>query len=501
MLRQFSLRRIIGFFLLDWLGTLAVLATSGLLHAQVQQLPPSLVAVTQALQITVGWAGDAAHSDALPPPVFILASLIWPSFFFSFSVYDGRRNQTLWAELRNVWMAQCVSTMTLAGILYFTYRETSRTLFLVFFALDLALLLGSRVALYARRRVQPRPSGSHGPAVLVIGAGPVGRDVVAQLRRYAWADMQLIGYLDDDPKKQVQEIEGLSVLGTLDQARQVVAARRVQYALVTLPLCAHERLTEICRTLQQMAVRVFVIPDLFALSFPDAALDGFGGIPVLNLGLPGVHGRRRLAKRVFDTAAVLIGLVLVAPLLVILAILIKLDSPGPVFYRQPRIGENGRPFVMLKFRSMRVNVSAALHQAHVARLIQENLIVEQLNGNGSGTLKLENDPRVTRIGNFIRKTSLDELPQLFNVLRGEMSLVGPRPPLAYEVELYKDWHKRRLEAIPGITGLWQVKGRNRVSFDEMVRMDLQYIRQQSFWLDLKILLQTPWAVITGRGAG
>ena len=227
-------------------------------------------------------------------------------------------------------------------------------------------------------------------------------------------------------------------------------------------------------------------------------MDGFGGIPVIDLGQASIQGARRLAKRTFDTLAVTIGLILLSPLLLIVAIIIKLDSPGPVFYWQSRVGENGRLFTMLKFRSMKSGNDANEHKQHIARLIKENLSVDTL---GKKSLKLENDPRITRVGKLIRKTSIDELPQLFNVLRGEMSLVGPRPPIPYEVELYQNWHKRRLEAIPGITGIWQIKGRNRVSFDEMVRMDIEYIETQSFWLDMKILFQTPIAVIAGIGAG
>jgi lipopolysaccharide/colanic/teichoic acid biosynthesis glycosyltransferase len=150
---------------------------------------------------------------------------------------------------------------------------------------------------------------------------------------------------------------------------------------------------------------------------------------------------------------------------------------------------------------MRADSDESAHKAHVQRLIELNLSPEELAADGQSSLKMERDPRITRVGAFIRKTSIDELPQLFNVLRGDMSLVGPRPALPYEAELYQEWHKRRFEALPGMTGWWQVKGRNRVSFDEMVRMDLHYIDHTSVWLDLRLLLQTPWAVISGKGAG
>jgi exopolysaccharide biosynthesis polyprenyl glycosylphosphotransferase len=271
--------------------------------------------------------------------------------------------------------------------------------------------------------------------------------------------------------------------------------------VVALPPRAHEELIAICHSLQNLGVAVNVVPDLFALSFPNASLDGFGGIPVIHLGQAGVYGWQHASKRVFDVLIVIIGLLFLWPLLGIIALLIRLDSKGPILYRQVRIGEHGRLFTMLKFRSMQVNADTTIHQTHVTRLIVENLTPEQLNVGKNGSLKLDNDPRITRVGRIIRKTSLDELPQLINVLRGEMSLVGPRPPLPYELDVYQEWHKRRLNVQPGITGLWQVKGRNRVSFDEMVRMDIEYIQHQSLWLDFKILLQTPWAAIHTRGAG
>ena len=215
----------------------------------------------------------------------------------------------------------------------------------------------------------------------------------------------------------------------------------------------------------------------------------------------GIQRNQRVVKRVFDVLAVTFVLALLSPILLVVAILIKLDSTGPVFYKGKRIGEGGQPFTMYKFRSMALDADSNIHQDYVTRLIRENIRPQALNGERRGTLKMEQDARITRVGRFIRKTSLDELPQLFNVLRGEMSLVGPRPPLPYEVEVYQEWHKRRFEAPPGITGLWQVKARNQVSFDEMVRLDLEYIEKYSVWLDIKLILQTPWELVKGRGAG
>ena len=213
----------------------------------------------------------------------------------------------------------------------------------------------------------------------------------------------------------------------------------------------------------------------------------------------------RATKRAIDILGSLSLLALLSPVFAMIAATIKLTSQGPVLFRQKRIGEHGTPFTFLKFRTMYVNNDASEHQEYVRQLIAGQAVRHPTNGNGNenndGIFKLTNDPRITPLGSFLRRTSLDELPQLLNVLRGEMSLVGPRPPLPYEVEEYATWHRRRLlEAKPGITGLWQVHGRSRIGFDDMVRLDLRYARHCSPWLDLKILLQTPRAVISGDGA-
>jgi exopolysaccharide biosynthesis polyprenyl glycosylphosphotransferase len=206
----------------------------------------------------------------------------------------------------------------------------------------------------------------------------------------------------------------------------------------------------------------------------------------------------RLAKRVMDVAGSLLALLFGMPLFLAIAILIKLTSKGPVLFCQQRLGQYGRKFNFLKFRSMCVNADATIHKEYVKRFIASG---SSQTLEGQPTYKLTADPRVTPIGRFLRRTSLDELPQFLNVLKGEMSLVGPRPPLPYEVESYHVWHRTRLLAAkPGITGLWQVAGRSRVKFDDMVRMDLQYATSWSLWLDIKILLQTPLAVFSANGA-
>jgi len=206
-------------------------------------------------------------------------------------------------------------------------------------------------------------------------------------------------------------------------------------------------------------------------------------------------------KRTMDVIGSVIALTFFSPVFVAIALAVKATSKGPILFRQQRIGQYGKSFVFLKFRSMYINNNAAVHKEYVQQLIAGKADKQPSNGNGQGVYKLTKDSRITRVGAFLRKTSMDELPQLINVLKGEMSLVGPRPPVPYEVEAYEIWHRRRLmEAKPGITGLWQVSGRSRVKFDDMVRLDLHYARTWSPWIDMKILWRTPGVVVLGDGA-
>jgi exopolysaccharide biosynthesis polyprenyl glycosylphosphotransferase len=208
-------------------------------------------------------------------------------------------------------------------------------------------------------------------------------------------------------------------------------------------------------------------------------------------------------KRIIDIAGSIVGLVISSPLFLIIPILIKMTSKGPVLFKQERLGQFGRKFIFLKFRSMRIDNDDSIHREYIKDLITQKSDRCKNDGESDrkNVYKIEGDPRITLIGKFLRKTSLDELPQFINVLKGEMSLVGPRPPIPYEYDDYKLWHmKRVIEVKPGITGLWQVEGRSSTAFDEMVRLDLKYIREWSLWLDIKIILKTPWVILTGKGA-
>lgn len=253
--------------------------------------------------------------------------------------------------------------------------------------------------------------------------------------------------------------------------------------------------------LDQITISSHVFPEddeSEGLGLPDSNL-----YPDLLLGKRPAKRFSLFVKRVLDLTVSAILLVLLSPLLLAIAVLVKTTSKGPVFFCQERVGHFGRTFTFLKFRSMYADTNPEIHKQYIEQFICQ----DKGDAAGSdqraqnGVYKITNDPRVTRLGRFLRKTSLDELPQLINVLKGEMSLVGPRPPIPYECKRYDIWHRRRLlEIKPGLTGLWQVKGRSSTSFDEMVRLDLKYALEWSLWLDIKILLQTPWVVIAGKGA-
>jgi len=377
-----------------------------------------------------------------------------------------------------------MATLIFAGALYLSFRQVSRLLFVYFFALDLVFLLALRVSL---RLIFKLLNGrAHQSArVLIVGAGDVGQKVAGMIREYAWTGLELVGYLDDDRRKFNN---GLPVLGTLDQARRVVQTHQVNEVIIALPLRAHERMEELVQSLQQTTANIRVVPDFFAMALFQAKVEDFGGMPLIGLRVPALSEFDRLMKRAFDLVVGSVLLLFSLPVMAIVAITIKLDSPGPAMFKQERVGENGRLFQMYKFRSM------------VEDAEQRRDEVIEKNAQGHIIHKKPEDPRVTRVGHFIRRTSLDEFPQLFNVLKGEMSLVGPRPELPWLVEKYEPWQRTRFTVPQGITGWWQVNGRSNKLMHEHTEEDIFYIKNYSLLLDILILWKTIGAVLKREGA-
>jgi exopolysaccharide biosynthesis polyprenyl glycosylphosphotransferase len=317
----------------------------------------------------------------------------------------------------------------------------------------------------------------------VVGANPLGQDVARALA----GQRRVVGYVDNGADLDVAGAGDLPLLGPIAQLDDVVHTYGVDEIVIALPADRREQINRVIAGGFRRAVRVKCAPDL-----PDPAalparyeLHQIGGRAYV--GFDPV-ARVSALKRVVDVALSLAAVLVLAPVLLAIAIAVRLDSPGPIFYRQERVGKNGRRFWMFKFRSM-------------AQDADRRLADLRAHNEATGPLfKMRHDPRVTRVGRVLRRLSLDELPQLFNVLKGEMSLVGPRPPIPSEVAEYEDWQHGRLRATPGITGLWQVSGRSEVPFHDMVRLDLHYIRNWSLWLDLEILIKTIPAVLTNKGA-
>jgi exopolysaccharide biosynthesis polyprenyl glycosylphosphotransferase len=379
-----------------------------------------------------------------------------------------------------------LSNLAFAGLLYMSYRDVPRLLFLYSAILQFSFLIGLRLLLYAWRHLH---YGDHGgaPRVLVVGAGRVGLALARRIRTQG-DELTLVGYLDDDPDKLGQVYEDAPVLGTTAQATALVVEKQIEEVIFALPLRAHQSLETLVLALQAMPVRVRVVPDFFDLAFFRATIEDFDGIPLIGLRDPAITGTNRLIKRLLDLVVAGVGLVLAAPLMLGIAIAIRLDSSGPAIFRQQRVGENGRQFTIYKFRSMQAD--AEEHQQEVIVHSDAGVLLH----------KRPDDPRVTRVGRFLRRTSLDELPQLVNVLKGDMSLVGPRPEMPFIVAGYKPWQRRRLRVRPGLTGLWQIMGRKDLPLHETLEYDFYYIKNQSLLMDLTILLKTIPAILRGKGA-
>jgi exopolysaccharide biosynthesis polyprenyl glycosylphosphotransferase len=326
--------------------------------------------------------------------------------------------------------------------------------------------------------------------VLVVGGKGLGRSVMESIVAHPFLGYHLVGYLEDNeaPANGVRPNLHFHHLGHLIDLHATIASRRVQRVILALPFWEQDRLPQLVDICRATGVTFNVVPDLYHLSFDRAEADQLSGIPLIGLKTVSLRGWNLLVKRTMDLVLIAIGSPLVLLLGGLIALAIRRDSPGPIVFRQQRVGKGGKLFTTYKFRTMVVDAEQRKADISADEPIDDRLF------------KMRHDPRTTRLGRFLRRTSLDELPQLWNVVLGEMSLVGPRPQVPQEVAKYQDWHARRLEVTPGMTGLWQVLGRSDSTFDEMVRLDIYYAENWTPGMDIRILLQTLPAVLSGRGA-
>lgn len=420
-------------------------------------------------------------------PVQLTLTAITLLVLFLEGLYRSPRRSS-WATQLVIIIHGTMIAVAIMIIIVFAFRPYffSRLIFAqtwVFMALFLSL---ARLAEESIRGML-RKRGIGVVRLLIVGAGKVGRTIMQNLVAQPELGYQVVGFVDDDPEKR-QDIGRFKALGSTSDVPRLVEDLAVDEVIITLPWMSHNKIMSIMSHCQRRGVEFKFVPDLFHISLSQVDVEELNGIPLIGMRQPSLQIASKLVKRAVDVLAAAIALLLFAPLMLLIAIAIKLDSPGPIIFAQTRIGQGGRPFTLYKFRSMRQGAEGELEQ------------LRQRTENTEITFKLKNDPRCTRVGRIIRRASLDELPQLFNVLRGEMSLVGPRPPIPSEVEQYEDWHRKRLEVKPGITGLWQVMGRSELPFEEMVMLDIYYIENWSLLLDFKILLRTIPTVLLARGA-
>jgi len=428
------------------------------------------------------------EAAVLPLPVYLLAIVCWSTALMLNGVYDPQRVLRWFNESIRVVSAAVLATGLLAGALYLTYRETSRLQFIYFLIINLFLLLGHRAILRIADRMRGHLRANGHIRILVLGAGDLGQRVAQVIHDHSRWGLELVGYLDDDKEKQGQSFEGASVIDKIFAIRQVVEGHEIDEVWIALPVWAYDRINLVLYELERLPVRIKVIPNYFSLALVQAKAEVVGGIPIIGLRDPVIEGFPRLLKRAFDTVTGVLFLFFLAPLGAIIATAIRLDTPGPVFFKQQRVGENGRLFGMLKFRSM----------YNDAEKFKDEVVTET--ATGEVIHKSQSDPRVTRVGRILRRTSLDELPQLINVLKGEMSLVGPRPEMPWLVDRYQSWQRKRFAVPQGLTGWWQINGRSEKPMHLNTDDDLYYVYNYSLWLDIKILLKTPIAIIKGRGA-
>jgi len=453
-----------------------------------------LTAIAFLTAYFVCWHGVFGSYEPLDSAHFafiFLSTMVCCGLAFDFcDCYELHGRQTFDRVFLRIAKSVLAGTAGVVLLLYLLQMAGgSRLLMGLFAAFALMFLTACRAIIHLRRK-----RGLNRKEILIIGSRARARELI----RYVLANEELgyhiIGCLEVNRGSVGENVaDGVSVIGLMDDFRSVLLTRAVDEVIFAIPLAKVEKILDYLVFAEEQGVNVRVLPDwqvpelMYQPKVASIFIEQFVGIPMLMLSSTPRKELALLIKSVVDRILSVLGVVSLAPLFLFIALLIKVSSPGPVFFRQVRCGLNGRTFTLLKFRTM-------VLEAETLRL--QLATANEMDGP---VFKIKEDPRVTLVGRFLRKTSLDELPQLINVLRGEMSLVGPRPPLPSEVKDYKHWQRRRLSMKPGLTCTWQVSGRNDIRFEDWMRMDLEYIDRWSLLLDLKLMLKTVPAVIFGTG--
>jgi len=430
------------------------------------------------------------NSNSLVPQViihpinFAFFAFVWVAVLSHLGAYELEKNLRVVDEIYTIISAATITAMIIAGFLYLFNSPLHFSAFLLFVIIAILFLTFYRLVyrLVFQKKIRQLTYQSR---ILIAGAGEVGRRFERDIDDFSEVGYTLVGFVDDDPDLIKSRPD---VLGSIDQVHDLINAYQIDNLIIALPHGAYQRIDKLMQSIQNLPVRVWVIPDFFALMLSRSSVWNFVGVPMMTLRASALNKRQRISKRLFDLVVSSIVFLASLPILLLVSLLIKINSAGPIFYRSTRLKENGQTFEMLKFRTMVMDADEKFQD------------VLQKDKNGRFIHKKPDDPRVTRVGKWLRKTSLDELPQLINILKGDMSLVGPRPELPELVEYYKPWQYIRFAVPQGLTGWWQVNGRSDKPMHLHTDEDLYYIQHYSLWLDIQILIKTVLVVLRGKGA-
>ncbi|MFH0985863.1 MAG: sugar transferase [Candidatus Omnitrophota bacterium] len=415
--------------------------------------------------------------------------VLWIGSLSVMGIYRSFRGKDLTALCLDICKAGFLVTLLFSGSAYlFGLQYVSRVYITLVVMLSGIFLILEKVLLYEFILVLRR-KGYNYRHILIVGSGTRAQNFVDIVNEHRDWGLRILGYVDDEPEKVGQEIQGYKVLGTLENLPAILAAHVVDEVVFVVPRSWMGKIEDAILYCEQLGKRVSVGMDYFNLKFAKSRMTDLGGFPLLSFETTSGQYGALLVKRFLDVAVSVTAMLVLSPLFLALMIMVKGTSKGGIFFKQERSGVNGRRFMLYKFRTMVEDAEERLEE------------IRKYNEMGGPAFKMTNDPRVTPIGKWMRKFSLDELPQFYNVMHGDMSIVGPRPPIPAEVEKYVPWQRRRLSMSPGLTCLWQVSGRNKiVDFDEWMKLDLRYIDQWSLWLDLGIFLKTVPVVLFAHGA-
>ncbi len=421
-------------------------------------------------------------------PMLIGFPLIWIMMMSVNGIYIGYRTLSFHKMAWLLFVSSVWAAVASGSLIFLMKLELASRLFFSVYTITafLLLLLQKRIVLILLDLIHSK--GYNQENLLIVGTGARAREFIQAVRMHSNWGLRIAGLIDDEHGMYGKKVEGYPVIGRIQDIRFLVNHLVIDRVIFVVPRLWLERIEEAILSCEEVGIPTALSLDLYNLHIAHTHQTDFNGFPLLEFETFHAKPWQLFIKRFIDIVISLVALILFAPLMLLVAVLIKLTSKGPVFFKQTRVGLKGRKFTLYKFRSM---VTGAEQKKD--ELLENN----EMDGP---VFKMKRDPRITPLGHFLRRTSIDELPQFFNTFNGDMSIVGPRPPLPSEVENYEIWQRRRLSLKPGITCIWQVSGRNKISFTQWMKMDMQYIDNWSLSLDFKILLRTFLVVLTGYGA-